>query len=140
MLERDAFTQPILFDPMMAVHTSNVEPLPHQITAVYEVMLSKQPRRFVLADDPGAGKTIMAGLYIRKLIMRADATRILVAPGSLVNQWQDEPLEKCGLMFTGTLEQAITGSPFKESNFASARISYREIPICRVSVGSVPSR
>jgi hypothetical protein len=55
-----------LFDPMMAVHTSNVEPLPHQITAVYEAMLPKQPLRFVLADDPGAGKTIMAGLYIRE--------------------------------------------------------------------------
>jgi hypothetical protein len=52
-----------LFDPMMAVHTSNVDPLPHQITAVYESMLPRQPLRYVLADDPGAGKTIMAGLY-----------------------------------------------------------------------------
>lgn len=50
-----------LFDPMMAVHTSNVQPLPHQITAVYESMLPRQPLRFLLADDPGAGKTIMAG-------------------------------------------------------------------------------
>ena len=65
-----------LFDPMMAVHTSNVEPLPHQITAVYESMLPRQPLRFVLADDPGAGKTIMAGLYIRELMMRADAQRV----------------------------------------------------------------
>ncbi len=48
-----------LFDPMMAVHTSNVDALPHQITAVYESMLPRQPLRFVLADDPGAGKTIM---------------------------------------------------------------------------------
>jgi hypothetical protein len=72
-----------LFDPMMAVHTSNVDPLPHQITAVYESMLPRQPLRYVLADDPGAGKTIMAGLYIRELIMRADSRRILiVAPGS----------------------------------------------------------
>jgi hypothetical protein len=71
-----------LFDPMMAVHTSNVEPLPHQITAVYESMLSRQPLRYVLADDPGAGKTIMAGLLIRELLMRADAARILiVSPG-----------------------------------------------------------
>jgi len=67
-----------LFDPMMAVHTSNVDPLPHQITAVYEAMLPRQPLRYVLADDPGAGKTIMAGLYIRELIMRADARRILI--------------------------------------------------------------
>ena len=89
-----------LFDPMMAVHTSNVEPLPHQISAVYEHMLPRQPLRFVLADDPGAGKTIMAGLLIRELIMRADARRILiVAPGSLIGQWQDELREKFGLDF-----------------------------------------
>jgi SNF2 family DNA or RNA helicase len=89
-----------LFDPMMAVHTSNVQALPHQITAVYESMLPRQPLRFLLADDPGAGKTIMAGLYIRELIMRADARRILiVAPGSLVEQWRDELFEKFGLEF-----------------------------------------
>jgi superfamily II DNA or RNA helicase len=89
-----------LFDPMMAVHTSNVQPLPHQIAAVYESMLPRQPLRYVLADDPGAGKTIMAGLYIRELIMRADSRRILVvAPGSLVDQWRDELFEKFGLEF-----------------------------------------
>jgi SNF2 family DNA or RNA helicase len=89
-----------LFDPMMAVHTSNVEPLPHQITAVYGSMLPKQPLRFVLADDPGAGKTIMAGLFIKELMIRGDADRVLiVTPGSLVNQWQDELMEKFGLEF-----------------------------------------
>jgi hypothetical protein len=62
----------------LAVHTSVVEPLPHQITAVYECMLPRQPLLFLLADDPGAGKTIMAGLLIRELIMRSDAQRILV--------------------------------------------------------------
>jgi len=50
-----------LFDPVLAVHSSLVDPLPHQITAVYEAMLPRQPLRFLLADDPGAGKTIMAG-------------------------------------------------------------------------------
>jgi SNF2 family DNA or RNA helicase len=108
-----------LFDPMMAVHTSNVEPLPHQITAVYESMLPRQPLRFVLADDPGAGKTIMAGLYIRELIMRADSHRILiVAPGSLVEQWRDELFEKFGLEFhvySTALEQASpSGNPFDD--------------------------
>ena len=89
-----------LFDPMMAVHTSNVEPLPHQISAVYEAMLPRQPLRFVLADDPGAGKTVMAGLLIRELILRADARRVLiVSPGSLSEQWQDELREKFGLDF-----------------------------------------
>lgn len=89
-----------LFDPLMAVHTSNVEPLPHQISAVYEAMLPRQPLRFVLADDPGAGKTVMAGLLIREMTLRADARRVLVvSPGSLSEQWQDELREKFGLEF-----------------------------------------
>lgn len=108
-----------LFDPMMAVHTSNVDPLPHQITAVYESMLPRQPLRYVLADDPGAGKTIMAGLYIRELVMRADAKRILiVAPGSLVEQWRDELFEKFGLSFhiySAALEESTpSGNPFED--------------------------
>lgn len=116
-----------LFDPMMAVHTSNVEPLPHQITAVYESMLPRQPLRFVLADDPGAGKTIMAGLYIRELLMRADSRRILVvAPGSLVEQWRDELLEKFGLqfnVFSSALETATpTGNPFEELDHLIVRL------------------
>ncbi|MCU0655057.1 MAG: DUF3883 domain-containing protein [Polyangiaceae bacterium] len=101
-----------LFDPMMAVHTSSVEPLPHQITAVYESMLPRQPLRFVLADDPGAGKTIMAGLYIRELMMRADAQRIcIVAPGSLVEQWRDELCQKFGLEFRVFSRELEAGSP-----------------------------
>lgn len=108
-----------LFDPMMAVHTSNVDPLPHQIAAVYESMLPRQPLRFVLADDPGAGKTIMAGLYIRELIMRADARRILIiSPGSLTEQWRDELFEKFGLefrVFSRELEGATaSGNPFED--------------------------
>jgi len=116
-----------LFDPMMAVHTSNVEPLPHQITAVYESMLPRQPLRFVLADDPGAGKTIMAGLYIRELVMRADARRILiVAPGSLVEQWRDEMFEKFGLEFriySSELEQiSPSGNPFEDHHQLVVRL------------------
>ena len=76
-----------LFDPLLAVHASLVEPLPHQITAVYEAMLPRQPLRFLLADDPGAGKTIMAGLLMRELAARGDLMRCLVVcPGSLVEQ------------------------------------------------------
>jgi superfamily II DNA or RNA helicase len=116
-----------LFDPMMAVHTSNVEALPHQITAVYESMLPRQPLRFVLADDPGAGKTIMAGLYIRELIMRADSRRVLVvAPGSLVEQWRDELFEKFGLqfnVFSAALEAATpTGNPFEDLDHLIVRL------------------
>lgn len=116
-----------LFDPMMAVHTSNVEPLPHQITAVYESMLPRQPLRYVLADDPGAGKTIMAGLLIRELLMRADAKRVLiVAPGSLVEQWQDEMFEKFGLSFTlfsrEQMEASRSGNPFDDIDLMVARV------------------
>src|SRR6516162_4168366 len=116
-----------LFDPMMAVHTSNVDALPHQITAVYESMLPRQPLRFVLADDPGAGKTIMAGLYIRELILRADARRIVVvAPGSLVEQWRDELFEKFGLEFriySPLLEQASpSGNPLEDHNQLIVRL------------------
>jgi superfamily II DNA or RNA helicase len=116
-----------LFDPMMAVHTSNVEPLPHQISAVYEAMLPRQPLRYVLADDPGAGKTIMAGLLIRELIMRADAKRILiVAPGSLCDQWQEEMFEKFGLQFQifsrEKQEQSASGNYFEDANYLIARL------------------
>ncbi|HVB22826.1 MAG TPA: helicase-related protein [Ktedonobacteraceae bacterium] len=116
-----------LFDPMMAVHTSNVEPLPHQITAVYEAMLPCQPLRFVLADDPGAGKTIMAGLLVRELLMRADTKRVLVvAPGSLVEQWQDELWEKFGLrfeIFSGLSAPVPAGTnPFDKSDLWLCRL------------------
>ena len=126
-LEAYRISQAALFDPMMAVHTSNVEPLPHQISAVYEAMLPKQPLRFVLADDPGAGKTIMAGLLIRELIMRGDAKRILiVSPGSLTEQWQDELLEKFGVTFDifsrEKQEQCATGNYFDESDQLICRL------------------
>ena len=89
-----------LYDPMLAVATSDVRPLPHQIRAVYGELLPKRPLRFLLADDPGAGKTIMAGLYIKELILRDDVHRCLVvAPGGLVDQWQDELFLKFGLRF-----------------------------------------
>ena len=111
----------------MAVHTSNVDPLPHQITAVYEAMLPRQPLRYVLADDPGAGKTIMAGLYMRELLMRADARRILIiAPGSLVEQWHDELFEKFGLefrIFSKELEAASpSGNPFEDHDYLIVRL------------------
>ncbi len=116
-----------LFDPMMAVHTSDVMPLPHQISAVYEAMLPKQPLRFVLADDPGAGKTIMAGLLIRELMLRGDLDRcLIVAPGSLVEQWQTELSEKFGLRFdlltSALVESTARGNPFTEHNYLIARL------------------
>src|SRR5581483_6192964 len=80
-----------LFDPVPAVHTSLVDPLPHQITAVCEAMLPRQPLRCLFADDPGAGKTIMAGLLTKEPIARGDLKRcLIVCSGSLAEQWQDE--------------------------------------------------
>ena len=116
-----------LFDPLLAVHTSVVEPLPHQITAVYEAMLPRQPLRFLLADDPGAGKTIMAGLLIKELIARGDLQRCLVVcPGSLAEQWQDELYRRFQLPFeiltNDKLEAARTGNWFVEANLVIARL------------------
>src|SRR4051812_20443514 len=116
-----------LFDPLLAVHTSSVIPLPHQITAVYEAMLPRQPLRFLLADDPGAGKTIMAGLLIKELIARGDLQRCLVVcPGSLAEQWQDELYRRFQLPFeiltNDKLEAARTGNWFLETNLVIARL------------------
>src|SRR5208282_4914190 len=116
-----------LFDPVLAVHTSLVDPLPHQITAVYGEMLTRQPLRFLLADDPGAGKTIMAGLLIKELIARGDLQRCLVVcPGSLAEQWQDELYRRFQLSFeiltNDKLEAARTGNWFLENNLVIARL------------------
>jgi SNF2 family DNA or RNA helicase len=116
-----------LFDPVLAVHTSVVDPLPHQITAVYESMLPRQPLRFLLADDPGAGKTIMAGLLIKELIARGDLQRcLIVCPGSLAEQWQDELYQRFHLPFeiltNDKLEAARTGNWFMETDLAIARL------------------
>src|SRR5438445_4037469 len=102
---------------MLAVATSDVRPLPHQIRAVYGELLPRTPLRFLLADDPGAGKTIMAGLYIKELILREDVKRCLVVvPGGLVDQWQDELYQKFGLAF-GIFTPQLTEAAFGASAF-----------------------
>lgn len=116
-----------LFDPVLAIHTSIVDPLPHQITAVYDAMLPRQPLRFLLADDPGAGKTIMAGLLMKELIARGDLQRCLVVcPGSLAEQWQDELYRRFQLPFeimtNDKLEAARTGNWFLETPLVIARL------------------
>ena len=116
-----------LFDPLLAIHTSIVDPLPHQIIAVYGDMLPRQPLRFLLADDPGAGKTIMAGLLIKELLIRGDLHRCLVVcPGNLVEQWQDELYQRFQLPFeiltNDKLDAARTGNWFAENPMAIARL------------------
>ena len=116
-----------LFDPWMAVHLSQVEPLPHQITAVYGEMLPRQPLRFLLADDPGAGKTIMAGLFIKELMLRGDLQRcLIVVPGNLVEQWQDELYQRFQLPFeiltNDRIAAARTGNALNEMSLVLARM------------------
>jgi superfamily II DNA or RNA helicase len=116
-----------LFDPYVAVSSSTIDPLPHQISAVYEHMLPRQPMRFLLADDPGAGKTIMAGLLIKELLIRGELERcLIVAPGSLTEQWQDELKEKFELQFELLTRDLINatglGNPFAERPLLIARM------------------
>ena len=116
-----------LFDPYVAVNASHIEPLPHQLTAVYGSMLARQPLRFLLADDPGAGKTVMAGLLIKELLIRGSLERcLIIAPGSLVEQWQDELQDKFDLAFEimsrAQMEASLTGNPFAEHARLIARL------------------
>lgn len=116
-----------LFDPLIAVHTSLIDPLPHQITAVYDVMMGKQPLRYLLADDPGAGKTIMTGLLIKELMIRGDLHRcLIVSPGNLVEQWQDELQRKFHITFdiltNDRLEASTSGNVFAEMPLCIARL------------------
>lgn len=108
-----------LYDPMSAVYSSDINPLPHQIRAVYGDMLPKVPLRFLLADDPGAGKTIMAGLYVKEMLLRSAAERVLiVCPGGLAEQWRDELFDKFGLdfeVFQPSMQALCSsGNPFRD--------------------------
>ena len=116
-----------LSDPFAAIDTSNIEPYPHQVDAVYNILLNQHPIRYVLADDPGAGKTIMSGLLIRELMIRGDVRRcLIISPGSLVEQWQDEMGEKFSLEFEifskAAVEVSRVGNPFIEKNLLIARL------------------
>ena len=116
-----------LYDPMVAVNSSEVDPLPHQIRAVYEELLPRIPLRFLLADDPGAGKTIMAGLYLKELILRSDCERaLIVAPSGLVEQWREELSQKFDLQFEifnrQMVDDAQGRNAFAEHPFLIARM------------------
>ena len=101
-----------LMNPAFATEISSIDPLPHQRIAVYDHML-KQPRlRFLLADDAGAGKTIMSGLYIREMLSRRLLRRILIVPpAGLVGNWRRELLTLFNLPF-----RIVTGPDARADN------------------------
>jgi superfamily II DNA or RNA helicase len=106
-----------LFNPVFATETSLIDPLPHQRIAVYDHMLPQPRLRFLLADEPGGGKTIMAGLYIREMLARRLIRRILIVPpAGLVGNWQRELRTLFGLDFRIVVgADARSGNPFTGS-------------------------
>jgi superfamily II DNA or RNA helicase len=117
------------YDPYFALAIARVDPLPHQLEAVYEYFL-KQPRiRFLLADDPGAGKTIMAGLLIKELKIRGLVKRtLIITPANLTFQWQRELKDKFREEFEvvrGDVLRANYGSnPWQEKNQVVTSVSW----------------
>ena len=102
------------FNPAFASEISRIDPLPHQRIAVYEHMLPQDPLRFLLADDAGAGKTIMTGLAVREMLCRSRIRRVLiVAPAGLVGNWERElrTLFRLGFRIVAG-EDARSGNPF----------------------------
>jgi superfamily II DNA or RNA helicase len=99
------------FDPLFAVSVAQVDPLPHQIEAVYHYILRNPRIRFLLADDPGAGKTIMTGLLLKELKYRGLVQRtLIVVPGHLKDQWLREMKERFGESFTGVDRSVINAT------------------------------
>ncbi|HMS71562.1 MAG TPA: DEAD/DEAH box helicase, partial [Baekduia sp.] len=116
-----------VFDPQFAVSVSQVDPLPHQIEAVYRRILPLPRIRFLLADDPGAGKTIMAGLLMRELMQRQDVRRVLVlCPKALTDQWRREMWERFKQRFvlvTGeTVSTAFGQNAWMDNNLVVASV------------------
>ena len=103
-----------LFNPAFATETSLIDPLPHQRIAVYEHMLHHTRLRFLLADDAGAGKTIMTGLYIREMLARRLVHRVLIVPpAGLVGNWEREMRTLFSLPFHVVMgSEARSGNPF----------------------------
>ena len=106
------------FDPLFAVNCSVIDPLPHQVEAVYRYLLPLPQIRFLLADDTGAGKTIMAGLLLKELMMRGFVERILIiTPGGLTKQWQEDEM---GLKFNISFRLANRAAFNSEPNIFSS--------------------
>jgi len=115
-------------DRQFAVSLSGIRTLPHQIEAVYQAMLPQPRLRFLLADDPGAGKTIMAGLLIKELKLREAIERILIlCPAALTIQWQDEMLRWFGEVFeiiSAPVDQQQLTNPWERRTQVISSIDY----------------
>ena len=110
--EGERLTYGHLFNPTYATEVSLIDPLPHQRIAVYQYMLRQSPLRFLLADDAGAGKTIMTGLYLREMLTRRLIRRVLIVPpAGLVSNWEREMNNLFNLRF-----RIISGSEARNSN------------------------
>ncbi|MDE2815967.1 MAG: helicase-related protein [Chloroflexota bacterium] len=118
LVEGERLSYGHMFNPAFAAEISEIHPLPHQRIAVYERMLPQRRLRFLLADDAGAGKTIMTGLYIRESLLRRTIRRVLiVSPAGLVGNWHRELRDLFHLhakIISG--EDARTGNPFSGSD------------------------
>lgn len=116
------------FDPLFAVSSSIVDPLPHQVEAVYNYLLPLHRIRFLLADDTGAGKTIMAGLLLKELMFRGVIERaLIITPGGLTKQWQeDEMLSKFDLPFELIDRSRFSSNPsvFQTANLCITSIDF----------------
>ena len=117
------------FDPHFAVSLSGVRPLPHQLEAVYERILPQVRLRFLLADDPGAGKTIMAGLLLKELKLRQVIERVLIlAPAPLTLQWQDELRSKFSETYevinSNLAKGQLAGNPWERFRQCIASIDF----------------
>ena len=112
VVEGERLTYGHLFNPAFATEISLIEPLPHQRIAVYDHMLKQSRLRFLLADDAGAGKTIMTGLYIREMLTRRLLSRVLIVPpAGLVGNWEHELQHLFNLSFS-----IVNGSDAKTDN------------------------
>lgn len=112
VVESERLAYGYLYNPVFATEIARIDPLPHQRIAVYEHLLQQSRLRFLLADDAGAGKTIMSGLYIREMLSRRLISRVLiVTPAGLVGNWQQELQKLFDLPF-----RIITGIDAKNGN------------------------
>ncbi len=141
-IEAERYKFASLFDPLLAMNISKIDPLPFQIEAVYGYILKLPRIRFLIADDPGAGKTIMAGLIIKELKLRGIINKILiVVPGHLKYQWIRELKEKfqesVTLIDRSSLDNHYGENPWQRENQVITSIDFAKREEILPSIGSV---